>query len=98
MQANVAPFAEYFPVPIDDVEFLFQVGNTFAGAQEQNAARAQTEMKQRQNLSLRGRVQVNQHIATSNQIEFRERRILGEIVRGEDHQLAQVLIDDELVA
>ena len=51
------------------------------------------EMKERQNLSLCGRLKVNQHIPAANQVELGEGRILDDIVRREDHQLSDFRAD-----
>src|SRR6185436_15132694 len=55
------------------------------------AARFQGEVKQRDQLPLYFRLQVNEHVAATDQIELGERRIADQILAGEDHRFTNAL-------
>ncbi len=50
-------------------------------------------MKDLHHAPLCGRIQIDQQIAATHQIQARERRITGHVLAGEDAQVAQTLGD-----
>ncbi len=50
-------------------------------------------MKERQDLLLDLRLQVNQQVAATDQVQFREGRIADQVLLGKHHRLADLLVD-----
>ena len=67
--------------------------DAFRAAEDQRAGRLQGVVKDLKDLLLRGRFEIDQHVATRDQIHVREGRILGQIVFGEHTQVANALGD-----
>ena len=60
------------------------------GAQKQAAFGLQGEMKRIQHALLRIRVQIDQQVATGDQVHPRERRVLDQVVGGKQYHFAQL--------
>ena len=73
-----------------------QVGKAADGLrapQEQDAAGIQAVVKERQQLLLQLRRQVDQQVAAAQDVELGEGRIHDDVLRGKDHHLADLLAD-----
>ena len=77
------------PLLVDDIEERGQRADRFARAEEEVAARPQRIRQQRDHATLQVGAQINEHVATGHEVHARERRVLEEIVAGEDHAIAQ---------
>jgi hypothetical protein len=66
-------------------------GDTLRRAEEQMTARPQGVVEGGQDTLLQTRLEVDHQVAAGDQVEARERRILAEVVRREQAQLADVL-------
>ena len=67
------------------------VSGTFAGAEEEDPARLQPEVEQRQHFLLGAGLEVDEQVAAGDQVELGERGVLEDVVRREHHHLAQLL-------
>ena len=70
-----------------------RVANPLGAPQEQRAAWFECIVKQGNQLLLQVGAEINQKIAATDQVEFRERRILDEILLGEDQQVADSFVN-----
>src|SRR5262249_8066930 len=73
-----------------------QVGeraNRLGGAQQQEAARIQPVVQHGQHALLQGHVEIDQDVPATDQVEPGEGRIDGQVVPGEDAQIAHRLAD-----
>src|SRR6185437_10322710 len=83
-------------MPVDPVrlgeglEPITDIGHSLGAAEDQNTALAEGKIKQQEDLLLGFRAQVNEEIATGDQVEARERRIGQDIVNGKHHEVAQL--------
>ena len=73
----------------DDLEAAIGVADRLRTAKKKNAALAQREMEDRDDLCLRFGLKIDQQIPARDQIEPRERRIGQHVLHGEDHRRAQ---------
>src|SRR5262245_11826688 len=78
-------------------EPLAMAGYCLLASQKQVAARPQRIMKQRNDLPLQTRLEVDQQVAARDQIETRKRRIANNAVIRKDAHIAQ-LFDDAINA
>src|SRR4051794_20628371 len=62
-------------------------------AEEQVAPRVQREVEAPQDARLRLRIEVHERVAARQEVDPRDRRVLGEVVAPEDHRPAQVLAE-----
>ena len=82
------------PVRLGDrLEPVAELRDRLGPAEEQDAAVAQREIEQSQDLLLRLRLQIDQQIAAGHQVEARKRRIGQHILRRKYHQRAQLRCD-----
>jgi hypothetical protein len=94
--ANIAIFTVDPPVAVDRFEVVEERARALARPEEAHAALVEREVKEAQHLLLRGRLQIDEHVATADEVHAREGRVLDHVVRGEHHHLADV--GDDLVA
>jgi hypothetical protein len=66
-------------------------GDGLRDAEEQEAARAQRVVEQRDHLLLQPPAEVDQQVAAGDEVEAGERRVADQAVRREDAQVAQLL-------
>ena len=62
-------------------------------AQEEHAARVQRVVEQGNELLLQFPSHIDQQIAATDQVEFGERRVFDHVLLGEDHHVADALVD-----
>jgi hypothetical protein len=83
-------------MPVDPVrlgerlEPISDIGRRLGAAEDQNAALAEGKIKQPEDLLLGFRAQVDEEIATGDQVEAREWWIGQDIVNGKYHEVAQL--------
>jgi hypothetical protein len=94
--ANIAVFTIDPPVAVHSLEVVEERARALAGAEETHASLVEREVEEAQHLLLRGRLQVDQHVAAADEVHARERRVLDHVVRGGDHHLTNV--GDDLIA
>ena len=63
----------------------------FGAAQQQNAASIQPKVKKRHQLFLQLCIEIDQQITADHDVQLGERRVHDEILRSEDHRLADLL-------
>ena len=80
-------------VLVDDVEQSFLTRQPFGGAEEEITLRVQRKMKPGDDQALKIGRQIDHQVAARDQVEPGKRRILHQVVRGEDAGLAQVGAD-----
>ena len=90
---SVTAFAIDAPMLVDDLEATRDGAGCLARAEKKNAATVQSEMKQRQHFLLCPRLKVDEQVAAGDEIDARERRVLDDVVLGEDDHLANVWDD-----
>ncbi|HWJ06406.1 MAG TPA: hypothetical protein VNS57_11570, partial [Steroidobacteraceae bacterium] len=81
------------PLAVGDVEQARTLADRLRGAEEQRAAGHQRVVEQRDQLALQVAIEIDQQVATADQVELRERRVLDHVLLREDKQVAQVLLD-----
>ncbi len=62
-------------------------------SQQQIAAVVESEVQQGNDFSLKFRLQVDEQIAATDQIELGKRSVADQVVDGEDHDIAELLVD-----
>jgi hypothetical protein len=85
--------AEDAPFRRERLEELLVASHGLRAAEKERAALAQREMHQADDPLLRLRLQVDHQVAAGDDIEPRERRVAQKVVRGEDNQFAQRLVN-----
>ena len=78
------------------VHRLKKVGKTADGlrcAQQQEPSGLERKMKRGHRFLLRARLEIDQHVAATDEVYARERRVGGEVLPREDHHIAHRLID-----
>ena len=75
------------------VEFPLQVTHRFGRTEEQHALGLQSKMQRAEHLLLKLRLHVDQEVAARHEVHARERRIASQVVRSEDHHLAELPYD-----
>ena len=61
--------------------------------QEKDTLRFEGVVEKRQQLVLQFRLEIDEQIAAADQIELGEGRVLDQVLRREDHHLADVFLD-----
>ena len=79
-------------------EHIVIIDDRFRAAQEQIAMIVQRHVEDGKQISLQHRLEINQNIAAADQIQFPERRILEHIVLCKNNHLANIVMDDILIA
>ncbi len=79
--------------PVDGFEEIAEAANRLGDAEDQEAGAIQSEMEDGEQPFLKRRRHVDQHIAAGHQVDARERWVDGEILSGEDAQVAHALLD-----
>ena len=54
-------------------------------------------MEDRKQVSLQNRLEINQHVPATNQIQFAKGRVLKDVVLGKNNHLTDIMVDDVLV-
>ena len=80
-------------VALDQREQLAEAPDRLGGPQHQVAARLQRVVEERNDLPLEGRVEVDEHIAATDQVEPREGRVTQQVVPREHAEVADRLGD-----
>jgi hypothetical protein len=78
---------------IDQPEQAGRMIGALRGAEHQVTARVERIVKSAADLLLQLPIQVDEHVAAGDEIDVRERRVLEQVVRGEQHDVAQLLPD-----
>src|SRR5512142_2666847 len=66
-------------------------GGAFRWTEHQEARRLEGVLQDRPHLLLQYVAEVDQHVAATNEVQLRERRVLGEVVPGKHTRLTDVL-------
>jgi hypothetical protein len=83
---------------VDHAEQRLLLEDAFGLAEEQVGARVECVMEHRQQPCLQLALEINQDITATDQVQAKKGRILHQILTGEDHHVAQVLVDLVAVA
>ena len=78
---------------VHHLEQVAETADVLRRAQEQEPLGVERVVQQRHDALLEGGVHVDQHVAAADQVEAAERRVGGQVVPGEDAQLADRLAD-----
>jgi hypothetical protein len=78
---------------VDHAEQRFLLEDAFGLAEEQVSTRVEGVMKHRQQPCLQLALKINQDITATDQIQAKKGRVLHQILTGEDHHVAEVLVD-----
>src|SRR4051794_4931121 len=89
------PLPEYLPLLVHGGEDVVESRRALGGAQHEQARGAERIGEQPEDAFLKLRLETEQEIAARDQVEPGEREVINEILRGEDHELAN-LVDDAI--
>ena len=78
-------------------EVLGHVAHGFAGAQHQEPARVEGEVQKVHDPFLQNRLEVDEEVAATDEVDIGEGRVLDEVVLSEDHHFANIAGDLEVV-
>ena len=81
---------KYSPAFIDDAEFILKTAQRFARAKKHDTGALEAEIKQGEDFFFRLSLQINQQIAAANEIQFRKRCVLQNVVLGKHNLLPQL--------
>ncbi len=95
---RVSPLAVYLPMSIQRFKARLQLPGRLAWAQEQHATGLEPKEHDRQRSLLSVGVQVNEQVATRDQVEFRKRRVVEHIVGCKNHHVSQFTDHLKLIA
>ena len=85
------------PLLRDRLEQVVAAAEGLGGAEKQVAALAQGEVEQGDDLLLRLLLEIDQEVPATDQVDAKERRVLQQVLRREDHPLPQFLPDQAAV-
>src|SRR5215471_20715227 len=83
---------------INAAEQTGRIVRSFRGAEKNKAARIEGIMEGAAHLLLQFAIEIDQHVAAGDQIDMRERRILEQIVDGEQDDVAHLLPNAVVIA
>ncbi|MNQ72786.1 hypothetical protein D3C85_874980 [compost metagenome] len=78
---------------IEHGEDVVKVADSLGGAEKQDAARLECIVEQRNDLLLQFRAQIDQQIATTDQIQPGKRGVLDQILLGKDQHVADAFMN-----
>src|SRR5438270_1893373 len=78
---------------IDEIEELGGLADVLRGSENQEAPGFQGVVEEQYDLPLQDLVEIDQEVSAAHQIEPREGRVAGEVLAGEDAQIADRLRD-----
>ncbi len=97
-ETQVAALRKHARLGVHVLELVVERAERLGRTEEQQAARAQAEVQQREHARLCGGLEVDEHVSAADEVELRERGVADDVVRREDHHLAQGLADPDLRA
>ncbi len=96
--ADVAEFSVDAPVLVERLVVAGEVARALARPEEEDAAAAESKMKQRERLLLRRRPEIDEKVSAADQVDAGERRVFDHVVRCEHDHLTKIGHDLVLVA
>ncbi len=84
---------ENFRLCVHDLEVVPQLADALGRPQKQQSVPLQGVMEERQQPALCRAVQIDEQVAAGDEVEFRERRVLADVLRREDDQFPDFLIE-----
>src|SRR5438105_6273583 len=78
---------------IDGPKQLAEIADRFRTAEKKEAVRPQGVVEDRDHFALQHRTEVDHHVAATDEIELRERRIFRHVLSGEDATVANCFTD-----
>ena len=92
-QPNVSPLAVNPPMPIQRLKLVGKIAHCFTWTEKQHSSNPQAKMEHRKHALLNLRLQINQNVPASNQINPCKWRITCQIIGGKDHILSNLTFD-----
>ena len=78
---------------IQCVKNVLELAHGFGGAEEEKSSWVQSIVKEGNELLLQFPVHVDQHVATTEQVKFRERRVFDNVLLGKKYHVTDTFLD-----
>ena len=89
---DVVAAAEELRLAVEGREEVEELADALGGAEEEHAVRVERVVKERDELLLEVRAEVDEEVAAADQIELGERRVLDQVVLREHEHVAEALV------